>query len=397
MWETAAASGSLDLRAHCSYVGPVANPLWTIDRAAQYWGVSPSRARAIIADRQIGRVSGYPADEIQAVQRRQGARTDLVGSSDRCTPRSDALILADVAANMREATESIRLRMFFEFMRGADEVDRHAVKLIEDEPGWTGDCRFDVLLAAAAEHIASQWRRPAPLWTAARDRFLDFGWWVSDLPSARAYAMVWTPAAFRRRGIYLDRHDLTSDGAATMPEPVFDKDDLRRAFTLLAERLERTKVVGHVHVIGGAAMLLAYNSRVITRDVDALFAPDGPILKAAHDVAKQMGWPRSWLNNQASSYMSRTPGQGAIVFDHQYLQVVATPADHLLAMKVLAARSVRDGEDIELLLDRLKITSAATVWDTVRRFFPDTEIPQRSRLLVDDLLERARGREHGRD
>jgi hypothetical protein len=117
-------------------------------------------------------------------------------------------------------------------------------------------------------------------------------------------------------------------------------------------------------------MLLAYDSRVITRDVDAHFAPDGPIVQAAREVADEMGWPRSWLNNQSSSYMSRTPGEGAVVFDHPYLQVVATPADHLLAMKVLAARSVRDRDDIELLLERLKITSAATVWDTVTRFSP---------------------------
>jgi hypothetical protein len=298
---------------------------------------------------------------------------------------------------MRETTERVRLRMFFEFIRGADEVGRAAANLINAEPGWVGDRRFDVLLAAAAEHISSQWCQSAPLWTVAYDRFLDFGWWVSDLPSARALAMVWTPAAFRRRGIYLDRHDLTSDGAHHMPEPVFDHDELTRAFTLLAERLERKQVVGHVHVIGGAAMLLAYDSRVIIRDVDAVFAPDRPILKTAHEVAVQLDWPRSWLKNQASRYMSRTPGEGAIVFDHPYLQVVATPADHLLAMKVLAARSVRDREDIELLIDRVKITSVATIWDTVARFFPDTEIPARSRLLIEDLLGQDRSRDRGRD
>lgn len=371
--------------------------LWTVNQAAQHWDVSTSRARAILASRHIRRVSGYPADQVKAVQLRQGARTDLLRSLDLNGQPPEALNIVDVAAGMRNATERVRLRMFFEFMRGADEVGSEAASLIDHEPGWIGDRRFDVLLAAAAEHIASRWGQPGPLWTVAQDRFLDFGWWVSDLPSARALAMVWTPAAFRRHGIYLDRHDLTSDGACTMPEPVFDRNELRHAFTLLAERLERKKVVGHVHVIGGAAMLLAYDSRVITRDVDALFAPDGPILEAVREVATQIGWPRSWLNNQASSYMSRTPGEGATVFDHPYLQVVVTPADHLLAMKVLAARSVRDREDIELLLDRLKITSAATVWDTVARFFPDTEIPQRSRLLIDDLIARDRGRDRGRD
>jgi hypothetical protein len=373
----------------------VSDSLWTVNRAAQHWDVSTSRARAILASRHIRRVSGYPADQVKAVQLRQGARTDLLRSLDLNGQRPEALDIVDVAAAMRSATESVRLRMFFEFMRGADEVGHRATSLIDHEPGWTGDRRFDVLLAAAAEHIASRWGQPGPLWTVAQDRFLDFGWWVSDLPSARALAMVWTPAAFRRHGIYLDRHNLTSDGACTMPEPVFGRNELRHAFTLLAERLERKGVVGHVHVIGGAAMLLAYGSRVITRD--ALFAPDGPILEAVREVATQIGWPRSWLNNQASSYMSRTPGEGATVFDHPYLQVVATPADHLLAMKVLAARSVRDREDIELLLDRLKITSAATVWDTVARFFPDTEITQRSRLLIDDLLVRDRGHDRGRD
>jgi hypothetical protein len=375
----------------------VSDSLWTVNQAAEHWDVSTSRARAILAGRRIRRVSGYPADQVKAVQLRQGARTDLLRSLDLNGQRTEALNIVDVAAAMRGATERVRLRMFFEFMRGADEVRREAVSLIDHEPRWTGDRRFDVLLAAAAEHIASLWGQPGPLWTAARDRFLDFGWWVSDLPSARALAMVWTPAAFRRHGIYLDRRDLTSDGACTMPEPVFDRNELRHAFTLLAERLELKGVVGHVHVIDGAAMLLAYDSRVITRDVDALFAPDGPILEAVREVATEIGWPRSWLNNQASSYMSRTPGEGATVFDHPYLQVVATPADHLLAMKVLAARSVRDRDDIELLLDRLKITSPATVWDTVARFFPDTEIPQRSRLLIDDLMVRDRGHDRGRD
>lgn len=51
--------------------------LWTVEQAAAYWGVSESRARAILADRHIPRVSGYPADQIRKVQLRQGARTDL--------------------------------------------------------------------------------------------------------------------------------------------------------------------------------------------------------------------------------------------------------------------------------------------------------------------------------
>lgn len=335
------------------------NELWTAEHAAQHWGVSVSRARGILSTRQIHRVSGNPAEHIRNVRLRQGARTD---------------------------DEPTRLRVFFEFIRGAHETGVLADNLVVDEPIFTGDDRFDALLAATAEYLSARWGKPAPLWTTACDRFLHTAWWVADLPAARAFAMVWTPAPFLRHGIYLDRHDLMSDGIAVMPDPVFTRTELHRAFTALAERLARRNVVGQVHVVGGAAMLLAYDSRVTTRDIDALFSPDGPMLEAICEVADDMHWPRSWLKNQASSYVSRTPGSGNPVFDHPYLQVVATPPEHLLAMKVLAARGVRDRDDIVVLLDRLNVTTAEAVWDIVARYFPDQEIPGRSTLLIEDLL-----------
>lgn len=51
--------------------------LWPIEKVADFLGCSQSRARAILADRGITRISGYPATEVRQVQRRQGARTDL--------------------------------------------------------------------------------------------------------------------------------------------------------------------------------------------------------------------------------------------------------------------------------------------------------------------------------
>lgn len=365
-------------------MGP--SDLWTVERAARHWGVSASRARAILSSRHIHRVSGYPAQAIKAVTLRQGARTDLK-TANHLVPAAQAFTMAETGAAIGETEdERARLRIFFEFLRGADETGTSALDLIVDEPALIGEHRFDALLAAAAEYISARWGRPGPLWSVSIERFLDTAWWVSDLPSVRAFAAVWTPAPFRRRGIYLDRHDLTSDGVCVMPEPVFNRTELQRAFTALAAKLERRGVVGQVHVVGGAAMLLAYNSRVTTRDIDALFSTDGPMLEAIREVADEMGWPRTWLNNQASGYVSRTPGEGAPVFDHPFLHVVATPAQHLLAMKVVAARGVRDGEDIRLLLDRLRITSAAGVWEIVARYFPAETITDRSRLLVEDLL-----------
>lgn len=356
--------------------------LWTDVKAARHWGVTRSRARTILSSRGIRRITGYPAAEVRAVTRRQGARTDL------CTPATaaTALSLAETGAAVAATKDAeSRMRVFYEFMRGADGAGGASLRLIETEPALTGDARFDALLAAAAEHVAARYGRPGPLWSVAVDRFLPAGWWVSDLPSVRAFALLGAPAAFRRRGIYLDRHDLRTDETG-MPAPLFDQTELMRAFGLLAEELQRRNVVGTVHVVGGAAMLLSFHSRVITRDIDALFSPDGPMLAAIRDVAADMGWPSTWLNNQASSYVARNPGEGARVFDHPHLQVSTTPADHLLAMKTHAARGTRDRGDIELLIDHLGLTGPDDVWAITERFFPDIPLSDRGRLLIEDLF-----------
>lgn len=52
--------------------------LWTVDQVAAHWRVSKSRAWALLAEYGIQRVSGYPASDVQEVQRPgQGRRTDL--------------------------------------------------------------------------------------------------------------------------------------------------------------------------------------------------------------------------------------------------------------------------------------------------------------------------------
>jgi len=161
---------------------------------------------------------------------------------------------------------------------------------------------------------------------------------------------------------------------------------LERAFRLLGDELRRRGVVGELHVFRGAAMVLAFDARTATRDVDALFEPDGPVLDAAREVAVELGLPRSWLNNQASNYVSGRAGRGTPVYDHPHLRVMTTTAEHLLAMKVRTAGSVRDADDIRRLLETLEVDTLDEVVEVVERYFPDEPLSDRSRLLVGDLL-----------
>lgn len=172
--------------------------------------------------------------------------------------------------------------------------------------------------------------------------------------------------------------------------PLLDRSRILQAFDLLAAKMARRRLVGEIHVFGGAAMVLVFDERAATRDVDALFEPDGPMLDAAAEVAAELGLPRSWLNNQASTYVSGRAGRGTPAYDHPNLRVLTTPTEHLLAMKVRAARSLRDADDVSLLLDHLGLSTMASVTTVVEHFFPGIPLSDRSRMMLDDVLD-ARG------
>ena len=168
--------------------------------------------------------------------------------------------------------------------------------------------------------------------------------------------------------------------------PLLSRTAIEDAFTRLGTRLARRGVVADIYVIGGAAMALAYDSRRATRDIDAVFQPHGIVLEEARKVAAELGFPAWWLNEQASVYIA--PGGDSAaprVFDHPGLRVSAASPEHLLAMKVLAARR-RDVEDIRLLLRHLGLTGLAEVLDVCAQVFPDEAVPDRARLLIEDIL-----------
>jgi transcriptional regulator with XRE-family HTH domain len=120
--------------------------------------------------------------------------------------------IADLARDIRETpskNSQRRLRLVFEFLRDISESQQLSLRFAV-EPMATGDRRFDALLAAITEDSCVRGGVAPPSWVFANKRFLDEAWWVSNLKSARAQALVNTPASFRRRGVMIDRHDLVA-------------------------------------------------------------------------------------------------------------------------------------------------------------------------------------------
>jgi hypothetical protein len=103
--------------------------------------------------------------------------------------------------------DSLRWRLIAEFLeeyRWEHPAERGS--LLADEPAGTGDERWDVFLAALAEHLSARDGRGAPGWV--EDRSLRRFWFPFNTRAARVDAVVHAPAAFRRRGVYVSPQEL---------------------------------------------------------------------------------------------------------------------------------------------------------------------------------------------
>lgn len=117
------------------------------------------------------------------------------------------MTLAALGGWLAGAGDARRWRLIAEFL---EEYRWEPVavrrQLLSDEPASTGDERWDVFLAALAEHLAAREHRAAPPW--AESRRLHRFWFPFSTRAARADAVVHAPAAFRRRGVYVAAQEL---------------------------------------------------------------------------------------------------------------------------------------------------------------------------------------------
>jgi hypothetical protein len=81
-------------------------------------------------------------------------------------------------------------------------------RAIGEAPPPTGDPRHDAYLGALAEHLALEHGLPVPGWCREPTRFLERFWFPSTVRGFRALAIAQSPAAFRRRGIFIARGSL---------------------------------------------------------------------------------------------------------------------------------------------------------------------------------------------
>ncbi|MFY1617070.1 hypothetical protein [Micromonospora sp. WMMD736] len=119
----------------------------------------------------------------------------------------EPLTVERLASLLVSTSEARRWRLVAEFLEEYRwEPAEVRPGLLDVEPAPTGDERWDVFLAALAEHLAAKDGRGAPSWVTTRS--LRQFWFPFNTPAARVDAVVHAPAAFRRRGVYVAAQEL---------------------------------------------------------------------------------------------------------------------------------------------------------------------------------------------
>ena len=142
----------------------------------------------------------YPDD----VSKRDGPSTSAA-TRPKSVHRYQPMTLRDLAREIAaKSDEQIRHRLVREFVEEYSwEPAEIKCGLLNEQPSSTNDIRYDAFLAALAEHLAYHDGLAVPRWTQEGNRFLEQWWFPVTLPSVRTDALVHSPAAFRRRGIFI--------------------------------------------------------------------------------------------------------------------------------------------------------------------------------------------------
>ncbi len=132
---------------------------------------------------------------------------------------------------------------------------------------------------------------------------------------------------------------------------------MRQLLDELDQRLRARGVKASAYLVGGAAMALGYGREELTPDIDAVVSHRA-VVEEARAMAAEHGLPGSWLNTNAAGWVPPRPAGARRRPTDPGLTVHIAPADHVLAMKLVALRR-KDRPDIRLLIIECGMQNAA--------------------------------------
>ncbi|MBM3833739.1 MAG: hypothetical protein FJ403_10795 [Verrucomicrobia bacterium] len=186
-------------------------------------------------------------------------------------------------------------------------------------------------------------------------------------------------------------------GGMSTSQPIgssLTREAILRALASLSDQLGKQGVIGEICLFGGTVMVLAFNARLSTKDVDALFQPATLLREIARPIAAEQQLPVDWLNDGLKGYVS---SRHEITVENlpqfSNLPLAMPVPEYLLAMKCIAARlggtsgEPSDVPDILFLIRHLRLQTARDVLDLVAQYYPASRISVKTQHLIEGLFD----------
>ena len=180
-----------------------------------------------------------------------------------------------------------------------------------------------------------------------------------------------------------------------------DADAIVAGFETMGRYLQERGVAGEIAIYGGTAILLQFDWRTITQDVDALVSSGGRedvVKDAAAYASLKHGLPPEWLNNAVGGFTPITersdffeafgtfPSDGA-----PGLRVKLAKPEYLCALKLRALERAdpqdKDFQDAVRLARASGVTEEAELERMHADFFPDEELPAIAQVRLPEVSE----------
>lgn len=151
----------------------------------------------------------------------------------------------------------------------------------------------------------------------------------------------------------------------------FTRNEIEEGLKRLGELAQAKGLHIQLTLVGGAVMVLRFNARPSTRDVDAVILQPREarlVRELGRRVADEFEWTEDWLNDGAKGYLAGI-SDGPIIFEAPGIEARAPSMEQLLAMKLSAWRDDIDISDARRLLQEVgEGQKRDDVWQSIEPF-----------------------------
>ncbi|MHB8247228.1 MAG: DUF6036 family nucleotidyltransferase [Acidimicrobiales bacterium] len=161
----------------------------------------------------------------------------------------------------------------------------------------------------------------------------------------------------------------------------------------LSSRAERRGARVEMFLVGGAAMVLVYNTTRTTKDIEGIFEPKMIAYELAAEIAEDsdLGLAADWLNDAVKVFPfpgDRVDETAKVIYENAGLDLRVASPRYLFAMKAWSGRE-SDEEDLRVLWPLCQFADAAEALDYVESAYPSATLRPRTQYVVEDIAATA--------